>query len=87
VSETNGIGQTRERRKMSRLLRQVLNPFVSRTTRIDSVLSQRVKTRNVSSVEQRQRGGLCLEGVSHSLQNGFATKCSSRGARLTRTGY
>ena len=49
---------------MSKLLLQVLNHFVSPTIKLDLGNSQMVKTRNVFSVVKRQRGGLCLEGVS-----------------------
>lgn len=62
----NGVGQTRERPRMSRLLRQVLNPSVSPMTRTDSDLSPRVKTRSVFSAEPRQRDGPFSEGVSQS---------------------
>jgi len=62
--KTDVVGQTRERQKMSKLLRQELNPSVSHMIKLDSESSQRAKTRNVSSVVKRQRGGLCLEGVS-----------------------
>ena len=62
--KTDVVGQTRERQKMSKLLLQELNPSVSHMIKLDLGSSQRVKTRNVSSVVKRQRGGLCLEGVS-----------------------
>lgn len=65
--KTDAVGQTRERQKMSKLLRQELNPCVSHMIKLDLGSSQRVKTRNVSSVVKRQRGGLCLEGVSFPL--------------------
>jgi hypothetical protein len=64
IQYTDKTGQTREKQKTSKLPLQVLNHFVSPTIKLDLENSQRVKTRNVFSVVKRQRGGLCLEGVS-----------------------
>ena len=52
---------------MSKLPLQVLNHFVSLTIKLDLGSSQMVRTRNVFSAVKRQRGGLCLEGVSFPL--------------------
>ena len=49
---------------MSKLPPQVLNHFVSLMIKLDLGSSQMVRTRNVFSAVKRQRGGLCLEGVS-----------------------
>jgi hypothetical protein len=64
ITKTDKTGQTREKQKTSKLPLQVLNHFVSHMIKLDLGISQRVRTRNVFSVVKRQRGGLCLEGVS-----------------------
>jgi hypothetical protein len=82
----DNVGQTREKQKTSRLLLQVLNHSVSPTTRHDSESSQRVRTRNVSSVVKRQRGGLFSEGVSL-VPLVFASVISSGRLGLMNVGY
>jgi hypothetical protein len=67
MSGADKSGQTREKQKTSKPPLQELNPSVSLTIKLDLVNSQKVRIRNVSSVVKRQRGGLCLEGVSCSF--------------------
>jgi len=64
MENTDKTGQTREKQKTSKPHLQELNHFVSHMIKLDLGNSQMVKTRNVFSVVKRQRGGLCLEGVS-----------------------
>lgn len=57
-------GQTREKPRTPRHHRQVPSRSVSHMIRLDSVHSQRARTKSVSSAVKRQRAGPSSEGVS-----------------------